>query len=81
MRAAAQKVMETSVSRISPSLSEKMNWFKEESKWDLNGDFSGEHVFGIQIDNDKIADIILEGIKKNWKSDPFPARLLDAWSE
>jgi hypothetical protein len=83
MRVAAQKVLETAVSKLSWTLSKKINWFKEESKWDLeekvDGEFSGFHTFGIEIDNDDPTEIILEHIKKNWKQEPFPAKLIQAW--
>ena len=83
MRVAAEQVLETGVSRFSRGLSRKIEWFKEESKFDLeekvNGEFSGVHTFGIKISDEDPLEIILENIKKNWKRDPFPAELIQAW--
>ena len=64
-------------------MSRQINWFKEESKWDIDekidGEYSGIHIFGIEIDRDGLTEVILENIKKNWKNDPFPAKLIQAW--
>ena len=85
MRVAAQKVLETAVSKLSSNLSRQLNWSKEESQWDIkdkiDGEFSGTHVFEVEVDRDKLSEFILEAIKKNWKSDPFPAKLIEAWVE
>ena len=85
MRVAAQKVLETAVSKLSSNLSRQLNWSKEESQWDIkdkiDGEFSGTHVFEVEVDRDKLPEFILEAIKKNWKSDPFPAKLIEAWVE
>ena len=81
MRVVAQKVIETAVSKLSKHL----NWSKEESKWDIEDkiydEFSGTHVFGIEVDRDNLTEFILEAIRKNWKSDPFPAKLIEVWVE
>ena len=83
MRVAAETVLEKVVSNFSRKLSRKIDWFREESKWDLeekvDGEFSGIHIYGIKISDDDPLEIILENIKKNWKNDPFPAKLIHAW--
>ena len=83
MRVAAEKVLETGVSKVSRALSQKIEWSKEESKFDLdekvNGEFSGVHIFAIKISDEDPLEIILESVKKNWKRDPFPAELIQAW--
>ena len=85
MRNAAQKVLETAVSKLSWNLSKEINWLKEESKWDIedriDGKYSGTHVFGVEVDRHNLTEFILEAIRKNWESDPFPAKLMEAWVE
>ena len=85
MRNAAQKVLETAVSKLSWNLSKEINWLKEESKWDIedriDGKYSGTHVFGVEVDRHNLTEFILEAIRKNWESDPFPAKLMEAWFE
>ena len=80
MRIAAQKVLETALSRVNPSYAKLVNYLKDESKWDLvGGDYSGEHLFDIELDEDGMMEAILDGIKRNWRSDPLPAELINAW--
>ena len=82
MRIAAQKVLEAALSRVSPLLSKNVNYVKEESKWDLIGcDYSGEHTFTLLIDEEGLVESIMDGIKGNWRSDPLPAELVQAWLE
>ena len=82
MRSAAEKVLETVVSKVNWKLSKKVKWFKDESKWDLDekvdGEFSSVHTFGIELEVDDPTEVILEFIRNNWKSYPFPAKLVQA---
>ena len=52
-------------------------YVEDESRWDLKGDFSAEHTFSLQFEEDKLFEMFLEGTKDNWRSNPFPAQLLE----
>ena len=80
MRNAGMKVLENAVYRFNPRLSRTLVYVEDESRWDLKGDFSAEHTFSLELEEDKLLEMFLEGIKDNWRSDPFPARLVETWT-
>ena len=81
MRNAGQKVIETALARFHPMLSRNVKYVQNESKFDLKGDFSAEHTFSLEVETGNLLEKILEGIHQNWRSDPFPAELLQSWIE
>ena len=82
MRVAAQKVLEAAASKLSWNLSKQLTWSEEESNWDIEDKIGGEFSDScVEVDRDKLSEFILEAIRKNWKSDPFPAKLIEAWVE
>ena len=80
MRSAAEKVLETVVSKVNWKRSKKVRKLKDESKWDLDekvdGEFSSVLTFGIELEFDDPTKVILDFIRNNWKSNPFPAKLV-----
>jgi hypothetical protein len=72
MRCAAEKVLEKVVSKVNWNLSKNIEWFKGKSEWDLVWEYSGSHIF---------EEVIMDYVKKNWKSDPFPASLIKTWTD
>ena len=83
MRTAAQKVLETAISRVNPRLSRSVKYLENESKWDIGGGgrFAHELMFEIAMDTDGLVETIVDGIQKNWRNDPLPAELMQAWLE
>ena len=77
MRDAGKKVLENTVYRFNPILSRPLVYVEDESRWDLKEDFSAEHTFSLQFEEDKLFEMFLEGIEENWRSDPIPAQLLE----
>ena len=57
-----------------------MKRFKDESKWYLDekvyGEFSSVHTFGIELEVGDPTEVILDFIRNNWESYPFPAKLV-----
>ena len=74
---AGKKVLENAVYRFNPKLSRTLTYVEDETKLNLKGDFSAEHTFSLKLEEYKLLEMVLEGIKENWRSDPFPARLVD----
>ena len=81
MRCAAEKVLEKVVSKVNWNLSKNIEWFKGKSEWDLVWEYSGSHIFGLKIMESDSEEVIMDYVKKNWKSDPFPARLIKTWTD
>ena len=83
MRTAAQKVLETAISRVNPRLSRNVKYIENESNWDIGGGgrFAHELMFEITMDTDGLMETIVDGIQKNWRHDPLPAELMQAWLE
>ena len=77
-RIAAQKVLETAISRVNPRLSRGVKYIENESKWDIGvgGRFAHELMFEIVMDTDGIMETIVDGIQKNWRYDPLLAELI-----
>ena len=61
MCAAAQKVLETAISRVNPRLSRGVKYIENESKWDVGvgGRFAHELMFEIVMDTDGIHKLVL----------------------
>ena len=62
---------------------DKMSNLENESKWDIGGGgrFAHELMFEILMDTDGLLETIVDGIQKNWRHDPLPAELMQAWLE
>ena len=68
---AGKKVLENAVYRFNPKLSRILTYVEDETKLNLKGDFSAEHTFSLKLDEDKLLEMVLEGIKENWRSSAF----------
>ena len=65
--------------KVSRDLAEKVKWDRPNSQFDLiekvDGFFSGQHIFEVEIEEEEILDEHLKQLKENWNLGQFPTKL------